>query len=510
MKKCKLHILDEVNIKLTDLDITTRRKIVNKLKFELPYARHMPAYKLGRWDGTKTFFSISGHGYLAHLDVILPIVEADGYSIEFEDFREPHKLAFSPVSEDYWSNQNKVWPEGHPNAGEPIKLRDYQYDVVNKFLENPQSIQQVATGAGKCLRADTPLELDINLTTNFGKFVSSKGFKLDNKPFTLLIGHLAILIEEFTQTTLTNCNELDISEFDIKVPAINGYQRVNTFIKKEQLPGVELTIDGRILGCANKHILCKSGQDVFAENLVVGDTIDTINGSATITDKHQVGLTDYYDIGIDAPHLYYDAHGLIHHNTLTTATLSKLCEPYGRTVVIVPNKSLVVQTEEDYINLGLDVGVYFGDRKELNKTHTICTWQSLNVLDKKHVDNSEALSVAEFAEGVVGIIVDECFSGDTLITTPLGKVAIKDLQEGDTIINLCEATNTYKEDTVVKVHKNLTVSQNEKMLELVFDNNQIIQVTANHKFLTTAGWVRADQLTEDLEIIDINTYETNK
>ena len=120
------------------------------------------------------------------------------------------------------------------------------------------------------------------------------------------------------------------------------------------------------------------------------------------------------------------------------------------------------------------------------------------------------MSVAEFAEGVVGIIVDECFSGDTLITTPLGKVAIKDLQEGDTIINLCEATKTYKEDTVVKVHKNLTVSQNEKMLELVFDNNQIIQVTANHKFLTTAGWVRADQLTEDLEIIDINTYETNK
>jgi superfamily II DNA or RNA helicase len=43
-------------------------------------------------------------------------------------------------------------------------------------------------------------------------------------------------------------------------------------------------------------------------------------------------------------------------------------EQYGRSIVIVPNKSLVVQTEEDYVNLGLDVGVYFGDRKELNKT----------------------------------------------------------------------------------------------------------------------------------------------
>jgi intein/homing endonuclease len=44
------------------------------------------------------------------------------------------------------------------------------------------------------------------------------------------------------------------------------------------------------------------------------------------------------------------------------------------------------------------------------------------------------------------------------------------------------------------------------MLELEFDNNVIIKVTANHKFLTNKGWVRADELTEDLEIIDINTY----
>jgi superfamily II DNA or RNA helicase len=76
-------------------------------------------------------------------------------------------------------------------------------------------------------------------------------------------------------------------------------------------------------------------------------------------------------------------------------------------LVIVPNKSLVEQTEEDYINCGLDVGVYFGDRKMLNKTHTICTWQSLNILDKKHKDGSAVLSLAEFLEGVSTVIVDE-------------------------------------------------------------------------------------------------------
>jgi len=75
--------------------------------------------------------------------------------------------------------------------------------------------------------------------------------------------------------------------------------------------------------------------------------------------------------------------------------------------VIVPNKSLVTQTEKDYKNCGLDVGVYFGDRKELGKTHTICTWQSLNILDKKFKDGDAVLSLAEFLEGVSTIIVDE-------------------------------------------------------------------------------------------------------
>jgi superfamily II DNA or RNA helicase len=259
LSNCKLIIKDEVNIKVEGLDLETRRKIVNKLKFDLPYARHMPAYKLGRWDGTKTYFGIGGNGYLAHLDVILPIIEADGYDIEVEDHRQAHEFKFTPVTENYWADQGKTWPKGHPAAGQPITLRDYQYDVVNKFLENPQSLQEVATGAGK---------------------------------------------------------------------------------------------------------------------------------------------------------------------TITTATLSQLCEPYGRTLVIVPNKSLVVQTEEDYVNLGLDVGVYFGDRKELGKTHTICTWQSLNVLDKKSYDE-EALSLAEFAEGVNAIIVDEVHQAKAEVLTKLLTVNFK-------------------------------------------------------------------------------------
>jgi superfamily II DNA or RNA helicase len=253
LSTCKLIIRDEVNIKFEGLAVETRRKIVNKLKFDLPYARHMPAYKLGRWDGTKTYFGIGGTGYLAHLDVILPIIDEAGYEIDIEDLRGHSNIIFDHVDENYWADKGKTWPKGHPEAGKPIILRDYQYDVVNKFCDNPQALQEVATGAGK---------------------------------------------------------------------------------------------------------------------------------------------------------------------TITTATLSHLCEKYGRTMVVVPNKSLVVQTEEDYKNLGLDVGVYFGDRKELGKTHTICTWQSLNVLDKKSYDD-ETMSLAEFTAGVAAIIVDEVHQAKAEVLTKL-------------------------------------------------------------------------------------------
>jgi superfamily II DNA or RNA helicase len=244
MPSCKLIIRDEVNIKLEGLPVEIRRKLANTFKYEIPYARYHPAYKLGRWDGQTTLFGMGGNGYINQLPKILEVLENSNIEVsEIEDLRNPVKLNFPRVTETYWADQGKVWPKGHPQEGTPIMLRDYQIEAINRFIENPQSLQEIATGAGK---------------------------------------------------------------------------------------------------------------------------------------------------------------------TITTATLAQLCEPLGRTITIVPNKSLVEQTEEDFINVGLDVGVYYGDRKDLNKTHTICTWQSLNILDKKSKNlEHEIVTLAEFLDGVRCVIVDE-------------------------------------------------------------------------------------------------------
>ena len=57
-KVAKLVIKDEVNVKFEGLDVITRRKISDKLKFFLPYAFHLPAYKLGRWAVSYTHLTL--------------------------------------------------------------------------------------------------------------------------------------------------------------------------------------------------------------------------------------------------------------------------------------------------------------------------------------------------------------------------------------------------------------------------------------------------------------------
>jgi len=116
--------------------------------------------------------------------------------------------------------------------------------------------------------------------------------------------------------------------------------------------------------------------------------------------------------------------------TIITAALSDAVSAYGRSIVIVPNKSLVTQTEQDYINMGLDVGVYFGDRKEYNRQHTICTWQSLNNMMKLTKTGEAEITIHEFIQDVVCVIVDEVHMAKadalkTLLTGAMSQIPLR-------------------------------------------------------------------------------------
>ena len=150
MKQATIVIKDEVNIKIEGLDLEARKALVNAFKYENPAARYLPAVRLGRWDGKVAYFQLGGSTYVNLLPEIMPILEKFDYDIELDDQRDySNTFNFESVTET--SFEHVKWPKTHPAAGEPILLRDYQVEIINNFLANPQCIQEVATGAGKTI-----------------------------------------------------------------------------------------------------------------------------------------------------------------------------------------------------------------------------------------------------------------------------------------------------------------------------------------------------------------------
>ena len=150
MATCTIQIRDEVNCKLVGLELVDRKNLVNKFKYEIPGARYTPSVRLGRWDGKVAFFQLGGSTYINLLPKILPYLDERGYDVEVDDTREySTQFEFDQVTENTFAG--RTWPAGHTRAGEPIVIRDYQVELINNFLANTQSVQEIATGAGKTL-----------------------------------------------------------------------------------------------------------------------------------------------------------------------------------------------------------------------------------------------------------------------------------------------------------------------------------------------------------------------
>lgn len=149
MSLCTITFIDEVNAKVEGLDRKTSRKCEEELSYLLPHAFHMPAYKLGRWDGkTKFFKSQSGNTFISMLERLIPIIVNAGYQVDFNDLRK-ESYVIEPITKDIFAHIN--WPEGHPLEGEPVLLRDDQVESVNIFLNRRYGLMCLPTSYGKTI-----------------------------------------------------------------------------------------------------------------------------------------------------------------------------------------------------------------------------------------------------------------------------------------------------------------------------------------------------------------------
>lgn len=242
-KLCKITLLDEVNIHISNLETIVLSKLHKNLSFFDPSAKYLPAYKMRRWDGKVSYFDLNGKSYYHLLPEIIKTLEEYEYKIVLCDKRNKVEFEFESIDQEYLKKQNIKWPKGHHLENQDIILRDYQVEIINNFLAKRHAVQEIATGAGK---------------------------------------------------------------------------------------------------------------------------------------------------------------------TIITAVLAKSVEKYGRTITIVPSKSLVKQTYDDFKNIGLDVGIFFGDSKQTKNQHIIATWQSLESMRKRSKKEENLKYFDELKKDVKAIIVDEC------------------------------------------------------------------------------------------------------
>lgn len=93
-------------------------------------------------------------------------------------------------------------------------------------------------------------------------------------------------------------------------------------------------------------------------------------------------------------------------------------------------------------------------------------------------------------------ILDECVTGDTKVLTKSGYKNIKDINIGDSV-----ATSMGWKPVINKTVKKVS---NDRCLDIKLTNNNVIHATVDHLFMTTNGWIKAQELVQGDELIVYN------
>jgi hypothetical protein len=381
MYTCKIIIKDEVNCRLDGLPVEIRRKLVNRFRYVDPAAKYTPAVQLGRWDGSITFFGIGGDGFIAHLPIIIDILIDNKVEVtEVIDQRKPIDIKFNPVTEEFWGDI--CWPKGHQHAGKPIRVREDQVEALNLFAQNPQSIQCLSTGYGKCQplysKVLTPSGFitmgDINVGDNvvtpggqLAKVINtySPGTK-DVYEFTFMDGRKARACEDHIWKIFNNdwhdskqgvWQHLTTKEIISLLPTANSGLHIPLIKFQNDVDDIELPLDPWFLGILigngsiNHNMITLSLDDEIISKFT--SLLDCDSHCTNIFEKYaniisDLGLSDTPNYEKEIPEIYFsssfnqrlelvkglmDSDGIIHNNQISFSTISPLLAEHVKQLI---------------------------------------------------------------------------------------------------------------------------------------------------------------------------------
>jgi hypothetical protein len=296
----------------------------------------------------------------------------------------------------------------------------------------------------------------------------------------------------------------------------------------------------------------KSGDAVFAEDLVKNNRIMTKHGTLAISSKKKSKNKVAYDINIDHPHWYVnDEFGIIHHNTLLALYCMKayfnkypeaiallydsefgVTPDYLKTNGIDPSRVIHIPIEH-VEQLKFDAVKRLEEIKRGDKVFIML--DSLgNLASKKEVEDAEnEKSVADMSRAkairsflriitphltmkdLPCVVINHIYSTQELYS----KVVIPGgcLLSGTKIVMADDSLKNIEDILVGDLVKTLEgakpveyvwnpdtlINGTPECLEIEFEDGYKVVCSDTHPFLTNIGWVKAKDLTKDLEITRI-------
>lgn len=158
--------------------------------------------------------------------------------------------------------------------------------------------------------------------------------------------------------------------------------------------------------------------------------------------------------------------------------------PGTRVLVLVHQKELLEQNVEKIVAIwpSSDIGIYSAahGRKQLGKQITYATigsiWKKAHELGRIDI-----------------VLADECFIGETVVSTPSGKRRIDTLRCGDAVYNQCG----------IGIVESVFSKPVTELYKLEFDDGTSLTCTGDHPIFTTEGWVAAKELENGAHLFSI-------
>lgn len=340
-----------------------------------------------------------------------------------------------------------------------------------------------------------------------------------------------------------------VKSFNIETLTNEPRRVLNTFRPEVLEPSRIDFIDGGYIINSKKHpILVKRANEYLYkefDDILVGDVVLKEDGTETLVHKKtplEYKKMNFYDIEVDHNNNFYAGfvNQYCNHNSSNlflpfyhyeVELFSQLGDSRGTVETrarhtdqsIILNKWFLekaLNKEDIYLFHMHKVPKLYkrlGNYEEFNKWYNTYA-ESVPDRNKKKVNAFELLKLFLFERSITGRVyftfADNCYktgafketvyssnlcclAGDTMISTPTGLRMIKDIKVGDEVLSFNEET---QEVEVKKVLNSLMTSPSREVIEIEYNGRKIV-CTPDHRILTKRGYVEAQYLSSDDELI---------